>query len=42
MIEYPKIQTLFLRDEKSIIIPDKFTCPEFEYLKDCQCGNSSS
>lgn len=42
MIEYPKIQTLFLRDEKSIIIPDKFICPKFEYLKDCQCGNSSS
>lgn len=36
MIEYPKIQTLFLRDEKSIIIPDKFTCPEFEYLKNCK------
>ena len=36
MIEYPKIQTLFLRDEKSIIIPNKFTYPEFEYLKDCK------
>lgn len=33
--EYPKIQTLFLRDENSIIIPDKFTCPEFEWLKNC-------
>lgn len=35
-MEYPKIQTLFLRDINNIIIPDKFTCPEFEYLKDCK------
>lgn len=33
--EYQKINTLFLRDENNIIIPDKFTCPEFSYLKDC-------
>jgi len=33
--EYQKINTLFLRDESNIIIPDKFTCPEFSYLKDC-------
>lgn len=32
--DYQKINTLFLRDENSIIIPDKFTCAEFEYLKD--------
>lgn len=34
MAEYQKIQTLFLRDDKNIIIPDRFTYPEFEYLKD--------
>lgn len=34
MTEYQKIQTLFLRDDKNIIIPDQFTYPEFEYLKD--------
>lgn len=34
--DYPKINTLFLRDEKSIIIPDSFTTPEFEFLKDCK------
>lgn len=33
--EYQKINTLFLRDESNIIIPDKFTCPEFHFLKDC-------
>lgn len=32
--EYQKINTLFMRDENNIIIPDMFTCPEFEYLKD--------
>lgn len=35
-MEYPKIQTLFKRDEKNIIIPTEFTLPEFEYLKDCK------
>lgn len=33
--EYQKINTLFLRDENNIIMPDKFTCLEFDYLKDC-------
>lgn len=32
--EYHKIQTAFLRDERGIIIPDRFTLPEFEYLLD--------
>lgn len=34
MAEYQKIQTLFKRDEKNVIIPDLFTYPEFELLKD--------
>ena len=33
-MDYQKIDTLFMRDENSIIMPDKFTLPEFEYLKD--------
>lgn len=33
-MEYPKIQTLFLRDDKNIIIPDRYTLPEFEALND--------
>lgn len=36
MAEYQKIQTLFKRDEKNVIIPDSFTYPEFEELKDCK------
>lgn len=36
MAEYQKIQTLFKRDEKNVIIPDSFTYPEFEKLKDCK------
>lgn len=32
--DYQKINTLFMRDEKSIIIPSIYTTPEFEYLKD--------
>ena len=36
MAEYQKIQTLFKRDDKNIIIPSMFTLPEFEYLKDCK------
>lgn len=32
-MEYQKINTLFKRDEKNIIIPSEFTLPEFEYLK---------
>lgn len=35
-MEYQKINTLFLRDEKKVIIPSPFTCDEFEYLKDCK------
>ena len=34
MAEYQKIQTLFKRDERNIIIPDQFTYPEFEVLKE--------
>ena len=33
-MEYQKINTLFLRDEKNIIIPNMFTNPVFEELKD--------
>ena len=36
MAEYQKIQTLFKRDEKNIIIPSMFTLPEFEYLMECK------
>ena len=32
--DYQKINTLFMRDERSIIIPSMYTTPEFEYLKD--------
>lgn len=32
--DYQKINTLFMRDEKHIIMPGHFTAPEFEYLKD--------
>ena len=32
-MEYPKIQTLFMRDKKGLIIPDSNTRPEFEYLR---------
>ena len=32
-MKYPKINTLFKRDEKNHIILDAFTTPEFEYLK---------
>ena len=35
-MEYQKINTLFLRDEKKVIIPSSFTCDEFEYLKYCK------
>jgi len=34
MSEYQKINTLFMRDDKNIIIPHLFTLPEYEYLKD--------
>lgn len=33
--EYQKINTLFLRDENNIIIPEMLTCPEFRYLANC-------
>ena len=33
MSTYQKINTLFMRDDKGLIIPEKLTCPEFEYLK---------
>lgn len=33
-MEYQKINTLFKRDAKNIIIPTQYTCNEFEYLKD--------
>ena len=32
--DYQKINTLFMRDENSIIIPTMLTLPEFEYLKE--------
>lgn len=32
-MEYCKIQTLFKRDEKNIIIPTMYTLPEIEYLQ---------
>lgn len=31
--DYQKINTLFMRDENNIIMPDTLTCPEFNYLK---------
>ena len=34
--DYQKINTLFLRDENSIIMPQHFTCAEFEYLQNTQ------
>ncbi len=34
--DYPKINTLFKRDENNIIIPTAMTCDEFEYLKNCK------
>ena len=33
-MEYPKIQTLFMRDKKGLIIPDSNTRPEFKYLRE--------
>lgn len=32
-MEYPKINTLFKRDAKNVIIPSQYTCEEFNYLK---------
>ena len=34
-MEYQKINTLFKRDGKNVIIPSQYTCEEFNYLKDC-------
>ena len=34
MREYPKIQSIFKRNERSRIIEGSYTLPEFEYLKD--------
>ena len=31
--DYQKINTLFMRDENSIIMPSNMTCAEFEYLQ---------
>ena len=35
-MEYQKINTLFKRDERGIIIPEEFTFPEFGWLKNCK------
>lgn len=35
-MEYTKINTLFKRDAKNIIIPSEYVYPEFKYLKDCK------
>lgn len=32
MSEYHKINTLFKRDEKNLIIEGDYSCPEFAYL----------
>ena len=32
-MEYQKINTLFKRDAKNVIIPSQYTCEEFNYLK---------
>lgn len=32
--EYPKIQTLWRRDERKVVIPGDFTMPELRYLAD--------
>lgn len=33
--EYPKIQTLFKRDERNVIVPGDWTTEEFAYLRHC-------
>lgn len=33
--DYLKINTVFKRDEKNLIIPGEWSLPEFEYLADC-------
>lgn len=32
MIEYPKIQSIFKRDENKNLLEGQWTCPEFDYL----------
>lgn len=34
--EYPKINTVFKRDERNVIVPGAWSTPEFEYLHDAQ------
>jgi len=34
--EYPKIETVYLRDERKLIIPGAWTTDEFRYLADCE------
>lgn len=33
--DYQKIDTLFKRDEKKVIIPSQYTCDEYKYLENC-------
>lgn len=35
-MEYTKINTLFKRDAKNVIIPSELVYPEFEYLRNCK------
>lgn len=35
-MEYQKIQTLFKRDDKKVIIPTEYTLEEFKYLENCK------
>lgn len=35
LTDYQKINTLFMRDENNIIMPNRMTCKEFEYLNEC-------
>lgn len=35
-MKYPKINTLFKRDDKGIIMPSEYSMDTFEYLKDCK------
>lgn len=32
-MEYPKVNTVFKRDEEGLIIPSEYTTPEFKYLE---------
>lgn len=33
--EYPKVNTLFKRDERNVVVPGDWSLPEFAYLADC-------